>query len=76
MNQFHNFVPVYMACGGAEQDGIDTILSKKVLRKLESQNLAYIRDEIDDLCDYLDELFGCGAMKNSIDYLKRLKKLG
>ena len=76
MNQFHNFVPVYMACGGAELDGIDTILSKKVLRKLESQNLAYIRDEIDDLCDYLDELFGCGAMKNSIDYLKRLKKLG
>ena len=76
MNQFHNFVPVYMACGGAELDGIDYILSKKVLRKLESQNLAYIRDEIDDLCDYLDELFGCGAMKNSIDYLKRLKKLG
>jgi len=76
MNQFYNFVPAYMGCGGEELAGIDYILCKKVLRKLESQNMAYIRDEIDDLCDYLDELFGCGAMKNSIDYLKRLKKMG
>lgn len=76
MNQFYNFVPVYMACGGTELDGIDYILCKKVLRKLESQNLAYIRDEIDDLCDYLNELFGCGTMNCSMEYLRRLKKMG
>lgn len=75
MNQFYNFVPAYMACGGTELCGIDYILCKKVLRKLESQNLAYIRDAVDDLCDYLDEQFGVGTMKNSIDYLKRLKKM-
>ena len=76
MGQFHRFVPAYMACGGTELDGIDYILCKKVLRKLEGQNMAYIRDEVDDLCDCLDELFGHGAMARCQDYLKRLKKMG
>ena len=76
MSQFHKFVPAYMACGGTELDGVDTILCKKVLRKLEGQNMAYIRDEVDDLCAYLDELFGRGAMTQCQDYLKRLKKMG
>lgn len=75
MSQFSRFVPAYMACGGTELDGIDYILCKKVLRKFESQNLAYIRDEIDDLCDYLDELFGRGSMHACIEYLQRLKKM-
>ena len=76
MSQFKKFVPAYMACGGTELDGVDTILCKKVLRKLEGQNMAYIRDEVDDLCAYLDELFGRGAMTQCQDYLKRLKKMG
>lgn len=76
MNQFYRFVPAYMACGGEEVSGIDYILCKKVLRKFENQNMAYIRDEIDDLCDYLDELFGRDTMRVSLEYLRRLKKMG
>ena len=76
MNQFYRFVPAYMACGGEELRGIDYILCKKVLRKFENQNMAYIRDEIDDLCDYLDQMFGRGAMSISLEYLRRLKKMG
>ena len=76
MGQFHKFVPAYMACGGTELEGIDYILCKKVLRKLEGQNMAYIRDEVDDLCDYLDDLFGHGVMYRCQEYLKRLKKMG
>ncbi len=76
MNQFYRFVPAYMACGGEELRGIDYILCKKVLRKFENQNMAYIRDEIDDLCDYLDEMFGRNTMSISLEYLRRLKKMG
>ena len=41
------FVPVYVACGGDEISGIDYFIARKILRKFEQLNLAYIRDEID-----------------------------
>ena len=43
---------------GTELDGLDYVLARKVFRKFESLNLSYIRDEIDGLCAYIDELFG------------------
>ena len=76
MSQFKKFVPAYMACGGTEMDGIDYILCTKVLRKLESQSMSYIRDEIDDLCEKLDELFGRDAMHRCKAYLQRMKRMG
>lgn len=76
MNQFHLFVPAYMACGGTEVDGIDFILCKKVLRKLEAQNPAFIRNEIDGLCERMNQLFGRDVMKRSLEYLRRLQKMG
>ena len=76
MNQLNKFVPAYMACGGTELGGIDYILCKKVLRKFESQSMALIREEVDDLCEYLDQLFGQGSMPCCQDYLQRLKKMG
>ena len=36
----------------------DYVLARKVFRKFEALNLSYIRDEIDGLLAYLDELFG------------------
>ncbi len=68
------FVPVYMACGGDELDGIDYFLSRKVLRKFEQLNIAYIRDEIDNYIDFLDKTFGKERMKECQEYLRRLKK--
>ncbi len=37
--------------------------------------ISYIRDEIDGLLAYLDELFGEENMNECKDYLKMLKKL-
>jgi hypothetical protein len=75
VKQLREFVPAYVGCGGTELEGVDYVLCKKVFRKFESLNLSYIRDEINGLCDYLDELFGMDTMAESKEYLYRLKKL-
>ena len=69
------FVPVYVACGGDEIDGIDYFIARKILRKFEQLNIAYIRDEIDDFVKFLDTKFGKGKMKECEEYVLRLKKL-
>ena len=74
MKQIKDFVPCYIACGGEELDGIDFIITKKILRKFESLNLGFIRDEIDGFILYLQHNFGEDNMKNCIEYLQRLKK--
>ncbi len=69
------FVPVYVACGGTEVEGVDYFIAKKILRKFEQLNMALIRDEIDGYIKFLDDTFGKGAMKECIEYLQRLKKM-
>ncbi len=69
------FVPVYVACGGTEIDGVDYFIAKKILRKFEQLNVSYIRDEIDGFIKFLDTTFGKGKMKECTEYLLRLKKL-
>ena len=74
MKQIQRYVPIYVACGGEEIEGLDDILSKKVLRKLETQNPVYIRSVVDGFCEYLDELFGQDKMRNCKEYAMRIKK--
>ena len=69
------FVPVFVACGGNEIDAIDYFIAKKILRKFEQLNIAYIKDEIDPYISFLDKTFGKNAMKECIEYLLRLKKI-
>ncbi len=68
------FVPVYVACGGKEIDGVDYFVARKILRKFEQLNISYIRDEVDGYIEFLNETFGENQMKESIEYLLRLKK--
>ena len=75
VKQLRDFVPVYVACGGTEVDGLDYVLTNKIFRKFEGLNLAFIRDEIDGLISYLSELFGEENMQEAKAYLRRLKKL-
>lgn len=75
VKQLRDFVPAYVGCGGTELDGLDYVLARKVFRKFEALNLSYIRDEIDGLCAYLDDLFGEPNMNECKDYLRMLKKL-
>ena len=62
MKQIHSYVPVIVACGGSELEAIDDILSRKVFRKLESKNPVYVRQQVETVCAYLDELFGQDKM--------------
>ena len=70
------FVSAYVACGGDEIEGIDYFIAKKILRKFEQLNIAYIKDEIDGFVTFLDKTFGKGKMKECSEYVLRLKKLG
>ena len=74
VKQLKEFVPAFIACGGDEIAGIDYLIAHKILRKFEQLNLAYIKDEIDGLVNYLEKLFGTGKTPECKAYLLRLKK--
>ncbi|SCW53206.1 hypothetical protein SAMN05660484_01551 [Eubacterium ruminantium] len=75
IKQMSMFVPVYVACGGDELDGIDYVLATKIFRKFESLNLAMLRDELKELVVYINKSFGKNKMNESVAYLERLQKL-
>lgn len=74
MKQIRSYVPVYVSCGGKETDAIDDILSRKVLRKLESQNPVYVKNSSEELCTFIDELFGADVMPQCKEYVQRLSR--
>jgi MoxR-like ATPase len=73
--QMHDFIPVYVACGGTELGGLDYIFARKILKKFESQNVMFIRDEIKNLMAYMEKVFGKNEMRDSQDYLARVQNL-
>ena len=75
VKQMKDFVSTFVECGGTEVEAVDYYLARKVLRKFEQLNLAYIRDEIDDFIIYLDRMFGKENFLECKEYLGRLKKL-
>ena len=74
MKQIRTYIPVYISCGGDELDALDDILSKKVIRKLETQNPIYLRNSAEGLISYLDELFGADKMTLCKEYIHRLER--
>ena len=74
MKQIKTYIPVYVSCGGEELDALDDILSKKVIRKLETQNPIYLRNEAEGLVEYINELFGNDRMTLCKDYIHRLER--
>ena len=74
MNQIQSYIPVYISCGGEELEALDDILSKKIIRKLETQNPIYLRSAAEGLCTYLDELFGPDAMPCCKAAIHRLER--
>lgn len=73
--QMYDFIPVYVACGGTELGGLDYIFARKILKKFESQNVMFIRDEIKNLMVYMEKVFGKNEMRDSQDYLTRIQNL-
>ena len=75
MKQMYDFIPVYVACGGTELGGMDYIIARKVLKKFESMNITFVRDEITGLISYIDKTFGKAEMEDSKAYLRRIQNL-
>ena len=74
MKQIRTYIPVYVACGGSELTALDDILSKKVIRKLETQNPIYLRNSAEELLAFIDELFGADKMPLCKEYIHRLQR--
>jgi hypothetical protein len=72
MRQIEEYVPVMIACGGTQNDALDDILARKILRKLEQVSPVLLRSQIPALLQMLDELFGKDVMVQSQEYLNRL----
>lgn len=75
LKQIKTFIPVYVACGGNELNGLDFLLRSKILRKFESLNIGFMHQEIDELINLINKLFGKNKFKVSINYLNELKKM-
>ena len=58
LKQLETFVPVFVACGGKESDGFDFIFANKILKKFEALNIAFLKDELKELSQFLDKLYG------------------
>ena len=76
LKQLRTFIPVYVACGGTALDGLDFIFTNKILKKFESLNIAFLRDELKQLNTELDKLFGKGNFKMAHAYINNLIKMG
>lgn len=75
MKHMYDFIPVYVACGGTELDAMDYIVARTVLKKFESLNVSFVRDEITGLISYIEKIFGPEGMNDSKDYLRRIQNL-
>ncbi|ERJ11682.1 hypothetical protein HLPCO_002383, partial [Haloplasma contractile SSD-17B] len=73
MNQIKKYVPILVASGGTELEAIDDILSKKVLRKLESKNLAYVKRAAPGLYSFIENLFGEDEMSQCKEYIRQIE---
>lgn len=74
MKQLDTFIPVYVACGGTEMGGFDFIFTNKVLKKFESLNIAFLKDELKNLQTELDKLYGKGNFPMAHSYIENLIK--
>ena len=50
-------------------------MARKVLKKFESMNVTFVRDEITGLINYIDKTFGKTEMEDSKSYLRRIQNL-
>jgi TRAP-type C4-dicarboxylate transport system substrate-binding protein len=63
-----------VACGRDEVEGLDFMFARKIIRKFEALNLSFLQDEIDQLMELMDNMFGKDAFEESKAYLEVLKR--
>lgn len=74
MKQVNTFVPIFVACGQSEVDGLDYIFTRKVLRKFEFLNLPFLKKELEELVALIDKLFGKQAFTEARKMINDYKK--
>ena len=74
LKQLETFVPNFVACGGTETDAFDFIFTNKILKKFESLNIAFLKEELQELHSYLDKLYGKGKFPRAQAYIESLIK--
>ena len=74
LKQLETFVPNYVACGGTETDAFDFIFTNKILKKFESLNIAFLKEELQELSVYLDKLYGKGKFPKAQSYIETMLK--
>ena len=74
LKQLDSFIPVFVACGGKEVDGFDFIFTNKILKKFESLNIAFFKDELKELSNQLDKLYGKNTFPMAHRYIEDLIK--
>ena len=74
MKQIMNFIPTYMACGGDELDGLDYIVARKIIRKLEALDLPFLQKELEELLIIFDKLFGKNTFPDSKAMISKYMK--
>ena len=63
-----------MACGGSEVEAFDFIFANKILKKFESLNIAFLREELKELSQFIDKQYGKGKFARSQSYIETLLK--
>jgi hypothetical protein len=76
IKQLKTFAPIYVACGGTENDELDFIFLSKVLKKFETLNIAFLRNELKELITEIDKIFGKSSFTKSKNYINTLIKMG
>lgn len=71
MKQFKTFIPLFIACGMEEMVGIDYLISRKIIRKFETLNLPFLKDELKQLLTTFDDLFGKDKLTTSKEIITR-----
>ena len=75
MKQLTKFVPIYVGCGGTEYDGFDFIFTNKILKKFESLNIGFLKNELKELNQMLDKMFGPGEFPMAHNYINNLIRM-
>ena len=74
LKQLDTFVPVYVGCGGSEVEAFDFIFTNKILKKFESLNIAFLKEELVELQAFLDKTYGKGKFVKAQAFLENLLK--
>ncbi len=75
LKQLKQFVPCFVACGGTELDGIDFIFTNKILKKFESLNIGFLKQELKELNQMLDKLFGANTFPMAHAFVDRMIRM-